>query len=434
MKIYAKNSFDRFGDDLTEAILKYLKFEDKIRLECVSKQWRRFIYNKQFVIIITDFNFNSKNSLNKVLGKTGTDHRRQLNEQQLESVLKKCPNVIEVDLCLTVNSSVLSLICQYCPRIKSLSYQCSIDDKSLDFFRINGHKLEDLILRDDDNELEFGDNTEKDNKMLNSILKLCPNLKSIWFPLESNPLFKDKEILPKLKEINLTISSQNVKQMKILSDKYSKTMKTLKVMLCDLTTKKLKTCIECIARFENLKELTLGICSISPNQQIDCLSLIGQKCNKLLKLQFSDICLTTKSDLFKAITQFKAIKVLKISLEKNTLLSETVECFKHCKQLKHLVIDYPELTEDFFANIETFIPKLTLRIQTEQQFSDSFIDAFHSMKNIQKVTINLRYEYKTWYFGKSLSEVMLSPNGMNVKHITHNCGLIIKRREVNIKQ
>ena len=35
---------------------------------------------------------------------------------------------------------------------------------------------------------------------------------------------------------------------------------------------------------------------------------------------------------------------------------------------------------------------------------------------------------KCWYFGKSLIEVMLSPNGMNVKHITHNCGLIdIKR-------
>ena len=31
---------DRFGDDLTELILQYLTFEDKVRLECVSKQWR----------------------------------------------------------------------------------------------------------------------------------------------------------------------------------------------------------------------------------------------------------------------------------------------------------------------------------------------------------------------------------------------------------
>ena len=36
--VYRKNSFDRFGDDLTELIVSYLWFEDKVRLECVSKQ------------------------------------------------------------------------------------------------------------------------------------------------------------------------------------------------------------------------------------------------------------------------------------------------------------------------------------------------------------------------------------------------------------
>ena len=54
MKVYAKDSFDRFGDDLTELILSYMRFKDKIRLECVSKQWRRLIYNKQIVIKIYD--------------------------------------------------------------------------------------------------------------------------------------------------------------------------------------------------------------------------------------------------------------------------------------------------------------------------------------------------------------------------------------------
>ena len=54
MKVYPKNSFDRFGDDLTELILQYLTFEDKVRLECVSKQWRRLVFNKQFAIEIFD--------------------------------------------------------------------------------------------------------------------------------------------------------------------------------------------------------------------------------------------------------------------------------------------------------------------------------------------------------------------------------------------
>ena len=109
MKVYAKNSMDRFGDDLIEEILQYLTLEDKIRLECVSKQWRRFIYNKQFMIKITYFNFEFKNSLKKVLTKTGSEGR-QLNEQHLESVLKKCTNIIRVNLYLGLNSSVLSIL------------------------------------------------------------------------------------------------------------------------------------------------------------------------------------------------------------------------------------------------------------------------------------------------------------------------------------
>ena len=408
MKVYSKNSFDRFGDDLTELILQYLTFEDKIRLECLSKQWQRCVYQRQFVITIALYNFGCKNSLKQVLTKTGTDGRKQLNEQHLESVLKKCPNIEEVHLCLEVNSSVLSLIGRYCPNIKSLTYVYINVEKSLEFFSSYGHKLEVLYLYKmliRVNQLE--DNTEKDNEMLNSFLKFCPNLKTISFPRESYPLFKDIKILPKLKEIYyLRINSENVNQMKLLSDKYSKTLKTLFVSLIDLTDEELKTCIECIARFENLKELILSISAPEITQPIDdCLSLIGQKCNKLLKLQFTDFSSTTKSNqFFKAITEFKAIKVLRISfIRNNTVLSGSVECFKHCKQLNELDINYPELREDFFANIVSFVPKLQLiKIKSDQQFPDSFINPFHSMKCIQSVELLGKYKskHKIWYFRK----------------------------------
>ena len=68
-RVYPKNSFDRFGDDLTELILQYLTLEDKVRLECVSKQWRRLVFNKQFTIEIDSdsvkgFRFYRNNTLN----------------------------------------------------------------------------------------------------------------------------------------------------------------------------------------------------------------------------------------------------------------------------------------------------------------------------------------------------------------------------------
>ena len=42
------------GDDLTEEVLQYLTFSDKVRLECVSKQWQRCVFEKSFVIEYTE--------------------------------------------------------------------------------------------------------------------------------------------------------------------------------------------------------------------------------------------------------------------------------------------------------------------------------------------------------------------------------------------
>ena len=47
IKMFQKDSFgDRIYDDLCEDILQFLSFEDKLRLECVSKQFQRTIYSK----------------------------------------------------------------------------------------------------------------------------------------------------------------------------------------------------------------------------------------------------------------------------------------------------------------------------------------------------------------------------------------------------
>ena len=257
---------------------------------------------------------------------------------------------------------------------------------------------------------------------------------------------EDKQFLPKLEKVlSLVIYGYQGKKLMIFTDKYSQTIKTLSVALSymDMRGGELKTCIDCIGRFENLKELRLGIRFYRKYQPIDdCLSLIGQKCNKLFKLDlFLDKSVPLSKDFFEVFSEFKAIKKLRIALPNRKVLSGSVECFKHCKQLIDIDITYDKLREDFFANIASFVPKLQLLkivmtqerdlITTIKQYSDSFIDSFHPMKNLQRASITFtnqveRYhENKYWFFGKSLSEVMLSPNGMNVKHITHNCGLII---------
>ena len=426
MKVYAKNSFDRLGDDLTELIVSYLWFEDKVRLECVSKQWRRLVFNKQFVIQFSEYP--SKNNFISLVRNIGTKEAI-FKRQELISLLKKCPNITKVMFILRrMNSYELSLFGQYCPRLKSLEwflfgYHMN-GTEDLDFYRMYGHKLEELI---------FAKNSGNNAKI---ILEMCPNLKNVWL---HRKFFLSADILDKVffsslenfgKRLNIKFDKTN--ELKILSDKYSKRLKILNVMIDDMVEEELKTYIGYICRFENLKQLRIELKSAISTQSKDCLSLIGQKCNKILKLNLQIRNSIPISDrFFDAFYEFKIIKKLHITVTSASVLSGNVECFKHCKQLKRLEINSKEITEDFFTNINIFLPKLQfIQISTEN-YSDSFIDSFHLMKNIQKVNYYLLYRIisepffsKHWFFGKRLKEVMLSPNGMNVIRVNDNCGLI----------
>ena len=51
-----RDSFDeRICDDLSEVILQYLSLKDKLRLECVFKQFQRTIFERQYSLDIKEF-------------------------------------------------------------------------------------------------------------------------------------------------------------------------------------------------------------------------------------------------------------------------------------------------------------------------------------------------------------------------------------------
>ena len=250
---YSKESMDRLGDDMTEEILQYLTFEDKIRLECVSKQWKRCVFQRQFVIRI-DYSRDHKchNSLNGLFRRS--DDERQSDEQRLVSVMKKCQNITKVILrritkgdmlsmirylalnCVfdeavnyvrnysndlsflekyeqnnqrkikhllnsnsyAFDSEVLSLFGQYCPNIKSLDITIT-GEQDLTFFAKYGHKLKELI---------FEAPTDIDKNIIN----LSPKTMGTSFLLGT-----DKDLLPKLQNIRIYLLTQfmNLEQMNI---------------------------------------------------------------------------------------------------------------------------------------------------------------------------------------------------------------------------
>ena len=64
IRVYSKNSFDRFGDDLSELLLIYLSIEDTFRSESVSKQLQRSVYLQiKYLYIFRDYNNNNRNVL-----------------------------------------------------------------------------------------------------------------------------------------------------------------------------------------------------------------------------------------------------------------------------------------------------------------------------------------------------------------------------------
>ena len=125
---------DRFGDDLTEEVIQYLTFADKVRLECVSKQWKRCVFQKQFAIELCKSVKRRPFALKSLFKLIGNE--RRLDYQSLESLLKKCPNIIKVHLGFKYKRlytrQELSLIGQYCHYIRSLTF-ISHGIKDIDF-------------------------------------------------------------------------------------------------------------------------------------------------------------------------------------------------------------------------------------------------------------------------------------------------------------
>src|SRR5437868_12002691 len=90
-----KDSFDvRVCDDLSEELLQYLTIEDKLRLECVSKQFQRTVFTKEEHIILTE-----------KYGNISSDDRRHLTFdcKRVVNMLKKIPNISGLTIKYNIN-------------------------------------------------------------------------------------------------------------------------------------------------------------------------------------------------------------------------------------------------------------------------------------------------------------------------------------------
>ena len=288
--VYEKKSMKRFGDDLTEEVLQYLTFSDKVRLESVSKQWKRLIFNKQFVFEVEEYrnrSIENQNTLNRMtrMKVIGSGWRQEIkysvDRQALESVLKKSPNLTTIIL-RNCYIKELSLFGQYCQHIRRLEF-CNNYSMAEELILAEscGHQLRELVIYGSIDRIYY----------LKDFINLCPNLKTFDF-IDNNEVFiskhKDLHFFPKLERIGrLKIQKKTSNKIGILYDMYHKTIKDLTIKLCeDLTTDDLKTCLTQLSLFDNLQslDLTIDCHTIQQNSIDECLEQLTRKCDKLIDI------------------------------------------------------------------------------------------------------------------------------------------------------
>ena len=383
---YRSDSFeDRFCDDLCEDILQYLPLKDKLKLQCVSKQFQRTVLKKHNELILEveledcrrRLGFGSISSYEKNVLRVKYSpeyHVEQEMDPQLEviafescyhkpieSLLKKCPHIQRIDItsfhhCNKVISNLmLQMITKYCNNLIEFNifWFYSNECKSQEFCQKFGQKLK--YFRYAKHMFDFN---------------LFPNIESIDEYRVVEPI--------QVEEV-LQLNSNNLKKLQIgirvseehlLPKAMQKFQKLTHLKLSLTTNANLNKAFKDFPSHQNLLELNL---SFYGNQDFEekCYSLkeFAIKCPKIKSIELSYNTFVLKNifevkELFQRLKAFPSLKRLYISLKNGTGLQTeewfSFELFRELPKIIHLslyIYDKP-LNESILKDIDIYLPKL----------------------------------------------------------------------------
>jgi hypothetical protein len=378
-----KKSFDyRICDDLCEVLLSYLSFEDKIRFECVSKQFQRCVFVKQFVIDLNDNKF----LLNE----------NQINEKAIEIVLKKCQNITALLLTSSqfFTQNTLKLITKYCLHLKEIIFDINgINEETIrQFGEICGQKLEKIYFADREKDT-------KDNKY-KTLIKLCPNLRQL-FRVKINDFIEI--FLPQLKEVLILdpfVGFGYKESIELLVNKYKNQMNCLYLRTAfeDIDIPEVQS-FEAIARFETLEELTL-IEDMFPVFS-DYMESIANNNKNLHKIYYRIRNSNTlyANRVFNKLKNLQNLKHLVLYMCANIYGDEqiTTKSLSDCKQLQKLSLMHSNISDNFFENIHIYCPQLkSLEICLKSgtvEITDEAMKSLAKLKHLKHLNL-LRFPHK----------------------------------------
>ena len=366
LEVFQKNdSFDdRFCDDLCEDILQYLSLEDKLRLECVSKQFQRTVFRKEYEFNLEEYKRQTLSD-RKYYEWDYTFKPGNRSFKSIETVLKKCPNIWKLNLrgFSTMNydnsKHFLQLIIKYCNNLIEFN-GITIDTKyceSQEFCAKFGLKLKELGRFEkvnDANQFRNLQSLELNTRHfhLDDILQLnLRHLKRLEFHVYKENVNDIREVLQKFQNIShLTLNLYTDFQKSVFN-----AFKDSPIL-------------------PNLIELKMGANRDRKCAFIKCLKLMPKKFPNLKRIEFEyDIDLKKSSEFQQVMSALKAFPHLKrLDINLNFLPGldfDEIFSFKYFpQQLTHLSIFFNYDTILDVSNLEgldIYLPKLQyLDIQT----------------------------------------------------------------------
>ncbi|CAG2107300.1 unnamed protein product [Medioppia subpectinata] len=318
-KTYAKYSMDRFGDDMCGLILSYLSFKDRFRLECVSKQFQRTVFDS-----VIDININDR-LIRQIQRTTIT--------QTIATIATKCPNIETIDLrgmfikCEHI-PEVLRLFRDNCLNLREV--YCNLRSNTAQLYQQFGP----LVTRIECNDLS---DTVVDTT---SGQQLVNNLKTFSFHFYYP---NDTQLLSAFVAHNQCLKSVDFKEMYI-----------------DLNDTIPEMCGQ-LSRLTQLRELSLrlGIMNSKTLVANQSLRTIGENCKQLqrLSLEFGSESPVLNVEALDSLRYYCRLKRLHLTI--NAAIDDQLfDPLRHCKRLTHLELYLPRMTAKAFINCFKNCPRL----------------------------------------------------------------------------
>ncbi|CAG2108656.1 unnamed protein product [Medioppia subpectinata] len=341
-KIYAKNSLDRFGDDLCALIVSYLTFEDRFRYECVSKQFRRTVFGS-----VVDITFIDR-YIHRVL------NEKTIDRQMLATIAIKCTNIQIIDfremyLYESRVPEVLAIFRDNCRHLREI--YCNVIYNKIEWF----HGLGSLVTRIGRVAYTPSDTFRYCNRLSELVAKYLPQM----FP------DSDRNPVHTLKRLSLEyygrVEDNQLLAAIVANNQSLASLTVTKVMA--ITVEFITEFTDLLSRLPQLRQLSLNLHVTGIPYSVDeFLRTIAANCKQLKRLSFGTVthsCVLTLDSLL----YFSQLKRLDLTLnlligDYRDIESQFMDPLTLCHGLTHLTLNVWNMNTKFITYCGNRWPRL----------------------------------------------------------------------------